>query len=332
MNREDLTRFFTAFGWNLSAELYVSESPARGSVESVAFGSERFRCTRVRDLVVINRPSLLVTADGRILGESTIYPALSLETQSGEIPLPDPTPGEYLFLDGVYSQYFWHWIMEYLPRVIVAERAGFLGQYVVAHDAPTFVPDSLELLGIPRTRIASRGSEYTRVECAFVVEGFTGTSGHGRRSITDAPELILDIRRQLLQRIVPTTSITGVYISRRHASRGRHIVNEREILPILTRNRITPIVMENLPLADQLSVMSGTSILVGPHGAGMVHSLFMPEGSAVVEMFSPAFVPDTNAAVLRLLGHMHRGVVGRPRPDENEIEVDPDAVEAALTR
>jgi hypothetical protein len=43
---------------------------------------------------------------------------------------------------------------------------------------------------------------------------------------------------------------------------------------------------ELLSLAEQLEEVSATDVLVGMHGAGMVFSMFMPQSSKVVELFT----------------------------------------------
>jgi len=48
--------------------------------------------------------------------------------------------------------------------------------------------------------------------------------------------------------------------------------------------------LERLSLREQLALAIDTDVLVGMHGAGLVHTLFLPAGAGVVELY-PAYTP-----------------------------------------
>lgn len=56
-----------------------------------------------------------------------------------------------------------------------------------------------------------------------------------------------------------------------------------------------------LPLARQLEITANTSILAGPHGAGMVHAWFLPAGATLIEFFSRKYVNYTARPFIKLL-------------------------------
>ena len=62
-----------------------------------------------------------------------------------------------------------------------------------------------------------------------------------------------------------------------------------------------------LSVAEQLRVARETDILVGVHGAGLTHSLFLPPGSAVVEMLPADFEHKGFRNMAQLLGHRYFG-------------------------
>jgi capsular polysaccharide biosynthesis protein len=52
-------------------------------------------------------------------------------------------------------------------------------------------------------------------------------------------------------------------------------------------------VLERLRMADQLRLIGATDVLVGMHGAGLAHALFLRPGSALVELFPAYHSPAT---------------------------------------
>ena len=79
-----------------------------------------------------------------------------------------------------------------------------------------------------------------------------------------------------------------LYLQRRGATRV--VVNESSLLDALDRsapNTVTPVVMESLPLADQMWIVGSSSGLIGLHGQGLAMLVFLPweqQRCAVIEI------------------------------------------------
>ena len=69
----------------------------------------------------------------------------------------------------------------------------------------------------------------------------------------------------------------------------RQIFNEAELVETLMKTfptaRVQSILMESLPMCRQLEISSTTDVLIGMHGAGMTHSVFLPKHATILEMF-----------------------------------------------
>ncbi|KAL3836292.1 hypothetical protein ACJMK2_021729 [Sinanodonta woodiana] len=74
---------------------------------------------------------------------------------------------------------------------------------------------------------------------------------------------------------------------------GRKILNEAEIVSaiksVIPNVYIRAPLLEVYPMGEQLSIISSTDILVGMHGAGMSHTMYLPRHAGVLEMFPKDF-------------------------------------------
>lgn len=74
---------------------------------------------------------------------------------------------------------------------------------------------------------------------------------------------------------------------------GRKIFNEAEIIGDLLQNFpnacVQGVLMDSLPMRNQLEIISTTDIFIGMHGAGMVHAMFLPRHAAILEIFPKDF-------------------------------------------
>jgi capsular polysaccharide biosynthesis protein len=91
-----------------------------------------------------------------------------------------------------------------------------------------------------------------------------------------------------------TTCFLGnrIYVSRANA-KTRKITNEREVQAILNDHGFRTVYLENYSFCDQLTIISEAKILVGPHGAGLSHMMFMQKNSKVMEL-RPSGTPQNN--------------------------------------
>jgi EGF domain-specific O-GlcNAc transferase len=72
-----------------------------------------------------------------------------------------------------------------------------------------------------------------------------------------------------------------------------------------------------MSFAEQLKIVRKTDVLVGVHGAGMTHVLFLPPGSAAVEIFPPELVYPVYRNLAKLMG-MHYFSAHARKPGEGK--------------
>ena len=78
---------------------------------------------------------------------------------------------------------------------------------------------------------------------------------------------------------------------------SRKIANENELLERAKKefpnNVITGLQIDKLNMHDQLNVIASLDILIGMHGAGLSHTLFLPQHAGLIELF-PTYWTNVN--------------------------------------
>ena len=253
-----------------------------------------------------------VSPFGDILRDSLVHehedqmPALAAEEEDA---IAFAVPGDFMPLYGRWADGFWHWMLECFPMVLLAEEFGYRGKYIVPPDFG-FIYECFDLLGIAEERVIDFSGESYQVERLSIIPRINGTL------LRDYPRLLLAMRAALLKGLKgarPAECGKGpsrIYISRNKTSRPRKIVNEDVVLALCKEFGFETVYLEEMRLPDQILAFENASAVIGPHGAGFVHALFMKPGSLVVELFSPKYIHYTSFAPVSALGHRYFPLVG----------------------
>lgn len=281
---------------------------------------------KLPDVSVCGDPSVLaveINGQQAILSESFNYDHSADQLQRLRPDFSDcvRVAGDWMALNSLWCDNIWHWMTECLPKVLMAEKAGFLGRYLVPANR-SFVDESLDLLGVDLTRVVPAAERCLRVETLYVPPRVKGND------LCGSP-LGAELRSTLLAAVNEPTGEERIYIARRGTRRV--IVNDAETGSLLSSHGFRQVFMEELTLREQIELMKGCRALVLPHGAGAIHMLFMPPGSLVVELFSPAYINPTMLPVVRHLGHRYFMVPSYWNPkNRKEPYVHGDSIEAFI--
>ncbi|XP_017006210.2 EGF domain-specific O-linked N-acetylglucosamine transferase [Drosophila takahashii] len=104
----------------------------------------------------------------------------------------------------------------------------------------------------------------------------------------------------------PQQKIRITYLSRR--TKYRQVLNEDELLAPLEENdlySVQRVSYERLSFTDQLAITRNTDILIGMHGAGLTHLLFLPNWACIFELYN-CEDPNCYKDLARLRGVRYR--------------------------
>lgn len=177
---------------------------------------------------------------------------------------------------------FFHWMMDSLPKVVIAEACGFTGNYLLP--SPTTAPwadESLSLLGIPSDRIVHHTDNDIHAHRLFIPTYFSGYNAHHNSEFI---KIYRDSIRQAIKS-APSTTKKRILIARKPGTKVRRIINHDEVVEMTMALGFETVYFEDLSLREQLALAISTEAIIGTHGSGLSHSLFMDERSTVVEIF-----------------------------------------------
>jgi capsular polysaccharide biosynthesis protein len=285
----------------------------------------------------------VITDDGKMLFDVSVdwsagaqdarqHPLL----RQTRLPKAERLEGTSTVLATSESARFFHWMTDALPRLQILSKAGpvpweAIDHFLVSEGIPA-IRESLGLLGIREEAIVvTRGESHFLCD-QLIASSFPSAPGN-------VPPWAIDfLRSQFLS--TPRASLAKrLYLSRAKAS-GRKVLNEEEIVSLLSRRGFVHVTLEEMNLVDQITLFSEAEAVVAPHGAGLTNLIWCAPKTKVLEIFSPLYVnlcywaiaSVTDADYYYLLGSAEGLVsnVNDARFFLENISVNPVALERTL--
>lgn len=180
--------------------------------------------------------------------------------------------GNWYSLNGMWSNSYYHWFHDILPRLETAFQFLPPDTKFLIHENPcAYQLQSLEAYGITcdRLEIQPQGVR-SGVERLWLSTplGHTGL-GSG--------QVITRVAKRLIKHMLPTmekAQSLSIYISRKKAA-SRRIVNENDFLPLLKERGFQEVVLEDLHWEEQIRLFFGATAIMGAHGAGLINMMFV---------------------------------------------------------
>lgn len=237
----------------------------------------------------------------------------------GRVPRPRRIRGSVAVLAaGLSQRNYYHWVAESLPRLRLLEAAGIAPDYYYLPARYAFHRQSLEALGVDPQRLICAG-KYSHIQADTLY-----ACTRPRMEVT--PQNAVYLYRLLAGQpwsLTESTTRRNIYIARK-ACDPRNVMNETEVLAALKPWNFTKHYLEDLSVREQIQLFQQADIVVGPHGAGLVNTVFCRSGTCVIEIGTPV----RPSALFYYIAH-HRGLrycnfygqAVRSKRDESHIHV-----------
>lgn len=183
-----------------------------------------------------------------------------------------------VLIDCSWSGNYYHFNIDVLGKVMVASKfLNLLDCEFILNSWRPFQQELLELSGL-----SYRCVRYdTLYSGSIFVPSLAGTSG-------TPPLETLRFVRSLIKDVQPVDTGKYIYISR--ANSKRRILNEEDLLEAMQSYApFEKVILDRLPVSDQIGIFRNAEVVVGSHGAGLVNCLHMIKPLGIFEIFGSKY-------------------------------------------
>lgn len=177
-----------------------------------------------------------------------------------------------------YPNYY-HWMVETVPKIRYLRAFESATQeavtVLVPDNAPSFIEETLRLLGWPLSRIRYTTKSNYNIQNLII-------PSYPKRHASDFEWIRQEFIEAISSELEPIDE-SNVYVSRSNAIE-RRVLNEDEVMDVLSDHRFTRYCLENHSLAENVRLFNQADIVVGPHGAGLTDIIFA-EDCTLLELF-----------------------------------------------
>jgi capsular polysaccharide biosynthesis protein len=202
---------------------------------------------------------------------------------------------------GAHTDFFGHWMCEYLPKYIAADLSGVLPSNVpvlIDQHMPASHRQSLELL-FPRVQLievpAFRSVEVARLWCAptlmFMPLHEVRNEKFSWDDVTASPDRFAPVVREMVRRAdaalrdPPTGG--GRFFLARKAFRHRKLLNAPEIEAAAAAQGFAIVYPEDLGFAAQVSLLRGADRILASEGSAIFLAFFARAGAKLCILSHP---------------------------------------------
>ena len=286
----------------------------------------------------LDMPTILGPTIGVISSKRQLIPEVSIEWACPpdkhwtlrKLILPSTTylSGISLILASTGGDSYFHWMTDVLPRIRLAERAGYkvklFDHYIVNQIKYDYQKETLDYLRIPLSKIREITIKANGYLCQKAV----------LPSLPSYPGVVPLETIQYVRSIVPETPLRKggkIYIGRGKSKR-RRIPEESRIIDWLKTQGFEIIDSGEMSVKDQAAAFAQSELIVAPHGGALTNLLFCRPGTKVVELLSSKYPNPCYRNLCGVAKLPYVGIIGNGKKSETTIDLSDSsgAIQATL--
>jgi hypothetical protein len=225
------------------------------------------------------------------------------------LPLAEPT----LLLAQNGARMFGHWLLELLPRLLLAQRLGLpFAKVLVPAGMPARIAEALPLLGLAPETLVTYDPAREEPRCADL---FYLPAPWQRRVFHPLAAPLFDALRGRLAAADAASAPAPrrLYLSRRHwQGGGRQLLNRDALAPQLAAQGFREVSPELLSLPEQAALLREAEAVVAEEGSAAHLMVFAPAGARLLVLGPPTLRNPYHVAVAELRGQAYGLLHGAP--------------------
>jgi capsular polysaccharide biosynthesis protein len=246
-----------------------------------------------------------------------------------------------LSLVGVNTYNFGHWLIEFLPKVwACSRRRGFESVPILVDEQmhPQLRPALEFFVGADHPIVVLKRGKAVRVKELWTCSSITYFAFSGGRGPRDAKtidgkrfaELISTVEAKL-ESVEASAGPRRIYLTRKD-TQHRRLVNRAAVEEWFAAQGFSLFDFGDLPFAQQISLVRGADLVVGPDGSALHSAFFARAGTRVGYLNNPHLEDHWwIAEAHRSLGHHLSILIGEvvadpPDPTKSDYQIEIDAL------
>ena len=191
---------------------------------------------------------------------------------------------------------YYHWLFDILVRFYLLELGNIQYDKIIISNQHNFKyqRETLDLFGVEYSKLFTCHKNFHLEANKIIVPSLVGYYGRMPKWACNY------LRNKFLRYSSKVVGYERLFISREKAGQ-RNIVNEEQVLGVLKKYGFRKVILEELPVLEQINLFASAEAVVAPHGAGLANLVFCKPDTKVIELFSPNYV---NVMYWRLCNHV----------------------------
>ena len=202
--------------------------------------------------------------------------------------------GAYSFQRGYY-----HWLLEVLPKILLAQQSRLSIDSVHVDQSLRFQVETVAMLVGDTWQVIP--AEFNTVVTAPHIYAVEGWDAFAR-----TPAWVCGVLRDaFLDRALGNVSHERIFVSRQDSS-TRVMVNEDDLFLELSKLGFRRVQLAKLSVREQANLFAQAEAVVSAHGAGMTNILFCEPKTKIFEIAAPRYIFGCFADLARTCGLQYR--------------------------
>lgn len=203
--------------------------------------------------------------------------------------------GPWTSVIGRWSEGFYHWFTDALPRLAALEEFPENTKILFRGPMKRYQEESLRVLGLLDRMRETKETHLT-------VEDFYFSSPVGMTGCTN-PASVKWLREAFLPHAAPGNFPAKVFIQREGKTRG--VSNKKEVADLFVEKGWWVVDLEELTFAEQIAVFSRATHIVGEHGAGFTNILWCNSQCHTIELCADNYLNGCYEGISICIGFRH---------------------------